>query len=139
MCGSLFLLVALLLFLSLSTLLADTNEASLRTGLSELDVCIIVTLVLANRTLFEIDHVLDGQGIGGGLDDVLAGLGGFDIFCRSVTILRLAVAAREEDETLLVFLEALHVGLEALLREILAAGVDGDTDGACELAGNASS
>ena len=36
-------------------------------------------------------------------------------------------------------LEALYIGLEALLRQVLAARVDRDADGASELAGNAGS
>lgn len=44
--------------------------------------------------------------------------------------------AGEEDEALLVGLQALNVGLEGLLGEVLATGVDGDTDGARKLAGD---
>ena len=73
------------------------------------------------------------------MDEVVSALGGLDVLGGGVTLLGLAVAAGEEDEALPVLLEALDVGLEALLGEVLAARVDGDTDGAGELAGNASS
>jgi hypothetical protein len=72
------------------------------------------------------------------LDEVVGALGGLDVLGGSVTLLGLAVAAGEEDEALAVLLEALDVGLEALLGKVLAARVDGDTDGASELAGDTS-
>lgn len=137
--GSLFLLGTLLVGLVLGPLLTDTHETSLGAGVTQLPVRILLALVVSNFALLESDEVLDGKDINGGLDGVLALLGGLDILSRSITVLRLAIAAREEDEALLVFLEALHVGFEALLREVLAAGIDGDTNGGCELTGNASS
>ena len=70
------------------------------------------------------------------MDEVVSALGSLDVLGGGVTLLGLAVAAGEEDEALPVFLEALDVGLEALLGEVLAAGVDRDTDGASELAGD---
>jgi hypothetical protein len=135
--SSLFLLVLLLLGLGSSTGSALADKASLRAGVTELPVGVLLALVVANSTLLEDGGVLDGQDVGA--DDVLARLGGLDILSGGVTLLGLAVAAGEEDEALAVLLEALDVGLEGLLREVLAARVDGDTDGAGELAGNASS
>jgi hypothetical protein len=95
-------------------------------------------LVVGDGALLESNGVVDGQDTGGGGDDVLALLGSLDVLGGSVTALGLAVAAGEEDEALLVLLEALDVGLEALLGKVLAAGIDGNADGARELAGNAS-
>jgi hypothetical protein len=135
----LFLLVGLLLSLGLVALLPTADETGLGASVAELPVGVLAGLVVLEVTLLEHGHVGDGQDLAGGLDDVLALLGGLDILGGSVTTLRLAVAAREEDELLPVLLEALHVGLEALLGQVLAAGVDRDTDGACELAGNAGS
>jgi hypothetical protein len=73
------------------------------------------------------------------LDEVVSALGGLDVLGGGVTLLGLAVAAGEEDEALPVLLEALDVGLEALLGEVLTARVDRDTDGTGELAGDTGS
>ena len=64
-------------------------------------------------------------------------LGRFGILGGSLAGLRGLALAREEDEAALVGLQALDVGLEGLLGKVLAARVDGDTDGGRELAGNA--
>jgi hypothetical protein len=135
--SSLFLLVLLLLGLGSSASGALALVAGLRAGVTELPVDVLVALVVGDGALLESSDVLDGQDVGA--DNVLARLGGLDVLGGSVTLLGLAVAAGEEDEALAVLLEALDVGLEGLLREVLAARVDGDTDGAGELAGNASS
>lgn len=131
----LFLLSVSLLSLGLSTLLTGTLVAGLGTLFTEQTVCVLGGLVVLDGTLLEGDGVLDGENLLGGLDGV-ALLGGLDLLDGSVTLLGLAVAAGEENEALPVLLETLHVGLEALLGEVLAAGVDGDTDGASELAGD---
>ena len=136
--NSLFLLGVGLLGLSLRALLTDTDEAGLGAGVTELPVGVLGGLVVANGALLELDDVLDGQSSGGGLDKVVGALGGLDVLGGSVTRLGLAVAAGEEDKALAVLLEALDVGLEALLGEVLAARVDRDTDGAGELAGDTS-
>jgi hypothetical protein len=133
---SLFLLCVGLISLGLGALLADTDKAGLGASVTELPVGVLLTLVVANSTLLESDGVLDGQSGGSAGNDVLGGLGGLDVLGRCVTLLGLAVAAGEEDEALPVLLEALDVGLEALLGKVLAAGVDRDTDGAGELAGD---
>jgi hypothetical protein len=139
MSNPLFLLGRLLFSLGLSTLLTNTNKAGFGAGVTELPVGILGSLVVLDRTLLELNNILDGQDLAGGLDNVLALLGGLDVLDGSVTVLRLAAAAREEDELLPVLLETLHVGLETLLRDVLAAGVDRDTNGSRELAGDASS
>jgi len=64
-------------------------------------------------------------------------LGGLGVLGGSLAVLGRLALAREEDEAALVGLQALDVGLEGLLGEVLAARVDGDTDGGRELAGNA--
>jgi len=135
--GSLFLLGLRLVSLVLGALLADTDKASLGAAVAELAVCVLGGLIVAELALGDLGDVLDGQGDGGAGHDLLGVLGGLDVLGRGVTLLGLAVAAGEEDEALPVLLEALDVGLEALLGEVLAARVDRDTDGAGELAGNA--
>lgn len=137
--SSLFLLVSVRLSLVLGALLADTDKAGLGASIAELPECVLLALVVANGALLEGNDVLDGERGSGALDDVLGALGGLDVLSGSVTLLGLAVAAGEEDEALPVLLETLNVGLEALLGKVLAAGVDRDTDGTGELAGNASS
>jgi hypothetical protein len=134
--SSLFLLGVGLISLGLGALLTDTDEAGLGAGVTELAVCVLLTLVVADGALLESDDVLDGQSSGCAGNDVLSGLGRLDILSRGVTLLGLSVAAGEEDEALPVLLEALDVGLEALLGKVLAAGVDRDTDGTGKLAGD---
>lgn len=139
---NLFLLVVGLLSLRLGTLLTDTNKTSLRARVTELPVRILGSLVVANSAFLELDDGLGGEAGGEGTDGVLALLGGLDVLGGCVTALGLAVAyvnvsmhanvvgyvskltTREENEALLELLEALYVGLEALLGEVLAAGVD---------------
>lgn len=60
-----------------------------------------------------------------------------DILGRGLASLGLLRFPGEEDETLLVRLEALDVGLERLLGQVLAARVDRDPNSGCQLAGNA--
>jgi hypothetical protein len=135
--GSLFLLGVGLVSLVLGTLGADTDETGLGAGVAELAVGVLLGLVVGNVALLEGGDVLDGQD--GAADNVVTRLGGLDVLSGGVTLLGLAVAAGEQDQALPVLLETGNVGLEALLGEVLAAGVDRDTDGAGELAGNASS
>ena len=135
--GSLFLLGLGLVSLVLGTLGADTDETGLGAGVAELAVGVLLGLVVGDLALLEGGDVLDGQDVAA--DNLVGRLGGLDVLGGGVTLLGLAVAAGEQDEALPVLLEAGDVGLEALLGEVLAAGVDRDTDGAGELAGNASS
>jgi hypothetical protein len=69
---------------------------------------------------------------------LLCGLGGL-LVLGGIGLLRLVGLAREDDETGLVLLQALNVGGKALLREVLAAGIDRDTDGAGIVLGDAGS
>ena len=77
----------------------------------------------------------DGQGdarLGG---DLLGGA----VLLGAVAGLGLVALAGEDDQAGLVGLEALDVGGEGLLGQVLAAAIDGDTDGGGILTGNASS
>jgi hypothetical protein len=84
----------------------------------------------------------NGNGVGnwerslGALDVV--GLDGGDVGSGRVTLLGLASLSWEEDEAGAVSLETGNVQGEGLDGEVLAAGIDGDTDGWCKLAWDAS-
>ena len=134
----LFLLSFGLISLDLGTLGASTGVALLGAGVTELPVGVLGCLNAADGDLLNDGLVDNGEDLGGSLDGVST-LGGLDVLSGSITALGLAVTAGEEDETLPVLLETLDVGLEALLGDVLAAGIDGDTNGGCELAGNTSS
>ena len=71
-----------------------------------------------------------GSDVGDPLDLGDVGLG--------VTLLGGVGSAGEEDEAILVGLEAGDVGGKGLLGEVLATGVDGNADGGSEGAGDAS-
>lgn len=76
-----------------------------------------------------------GNGEGGGDEsDLLNGAGG----SLGVTLLGGVGSAGEDNQALLVGLEALDVDGERLLGEVLAAGVDGDADGGSVVTGDAS-
>jgi hypothetical protein len=70
------------------------------------------------------------------VEDVVAVADGLDLLGAGLALLGGLGVAGEEDEALLVGLQALNVGLEGLLAEVLATGVDRDTDGARKLAGD---
>lgn len=77
----------------------------------------------------------DGEG-GGGVGD---GAGdGLELVLGGVALLGLVALLGEEDQALLVGLEALDVCGQGLLGDVLAASIDGDTDGGGVLAGDAS-
>ena len=61
-------------------------------------------------------------------------LGSLDLLSASVTLLGCLGLAWEQNEAGSEGLEALDVGLEGLLGKVLAARVDGDTDGWRKLA-----
>lgn len=123
----------------LGTLLTDTNKASVRASDTESAESVLGGGVGGDGALGEADVLDDGEGSGNVLD-VLAGLDGLDLLSGGVTLLgRLgASAAGEDNEALPVLLETLDVGLQRLLGEVLAAGVDRDTDGGRKLAGDTS-
>lgn len=79
-----------------------------------------------------VDDGEGGGGVGGG-----AG-GGLELLLGGVALLGLVALLGEQDQALLVGLEALDVGGQGLLGDVLAAGVDGDADGGGVLAGDAS-
>lgn len=102
-----------------------------------------VTLDLSDSLL--VEGVLDGEGSadvsGVALGLALSGegsLGSVDLLSGRVELLELAALAGEEDETGLVVLKAVDVGDERLLGVVDTAVVNGDTDGAGELGGDAS-
>ena len=81
-----------------------------------------------------------GNGNGGSVGECGLGalgvllLGGGDLLLGGVSGLGLASLSWEKDEAGAVSLEALDVQGEGFDGEVLAAGVNGDTDGACKLA-----
>jgi len=119
------------------TLLPDTNQAGVRPRLPE---GLVGATLDARRQLALGD--LGETGSNGLLDakeaaDVLCGLGGL-LVLGGIGLLGLVGLAGEDDEAGLVGLQALNVGSEALLREVLAAAIDGNTDGAGIVLGNTS-
>lgn len=123
---------------SLGALLADTDKTGLGARVAELAVSLLLGGVVGELALLDDDLVVDGKS-GVAELDVLALLGGLDLLGRGVTLLGGLGLAGEEDEALAVGLEALDVGLQGLLGEVLATGVDGDSDRGCKLAGDTSS
>ena len=63
---------------------------------------------------------------------------GLDLLGAGLALLGCLEVAGEEDEALLVGLQALNVDLEGLLGKVGATRVDRDTNGGCELAGDTS-
>lgn len=131
----LFLLGLLLLGLGLRALLALADEAGLGASVAELPVGVLGGGVLGELGLLDGDLVVDREGLVVEAD-VGALLDGLDLLSAGLTLLGGLGVAGEEDKTLLVGLQTLDVGLEGLLAQVLAAGVDGDTDGGRELAGD---
>lgn len=119
----LFLLGLLLLGLGLGALLALADKAGLRAGVTESAVGVLGGGVVGELAGLDGDLVVDGEGLVGELD-VLTLLGGLDLLSGGLTLLGGLGVAGEEDEALLVSLQALDVGLEGLLAQVLAAGVD---------------
>jgi hypothetical protein len=135
--NSLLLSVGSLLSLGLGALLAGTGETGLAADVTELAVGVLLTGVVGELALSDLGLVGDGEGGGGLLDEVL--LGRLDLLSRGVTLLGGLAVAGEQDNAAAVSLQALDVGGKRLLGEVLAAGVDRDTDGGCKLAGDTSS
>lgn len=127
----------LLLGLLLRALLPDAHQAGVGPRLPEQPVGAALDvggqLALGDLAEGRGHGLVDAKGRadrGGGLGRLLV-LGG-------VALLGLVGLAREDDEAALVLLEALDVDGERLLRQVLAAGVDGNADGAGVVLGNAS-
>jgi hypothetical protein len=131
----LLLLLGLLVGLGLGALLADTDKAGLGASVAELAVGVLGGGVLGDLLLGDNSLVVDGES-GVGEENVVAVADGLDLLGAGLALLGGLGVAREEDEALLVGLQALNVGLEGLLAEVLATGVDRDTDGARKLAGD---
>lgn len=135
----LFLLGSLLVLLGLGTLLALANKTCVGASDTESAVGVLGAWVVADLAVLDSDFVGDGESLVGELDlavvELVADLlGSIDLVLRGVTLLRRLDLAGEEDEALLVLLEAQDVGLERLLGQVLAAGVDSNTDGGRQLA-----
>ena len=141
----LFLLAGLFLLLGLLALLALADKTSIGASDTELAVCVLGGWVVGKLALLDGDLVGDWECLVGDLDLAVVEVARLADLAGSLDLLLLGVAllwslglAWEEDKTLLVGLEALNVGLEGLLGEVLAAWVDADTDGWGKLAGDAS-
>lgn len=125
-------LLVLLLSLGLSPLLALALVTRLRSLVAERSVSILGALgQAAGRNLGDggvdvvvVDNGESVSGLGGGLavDD------GLGVGLARITLLDLAGAAREDNETADVLLEALDVHCQRLLGQILATAVDADAD-----------
>jgi hypothetical protein len=131
----LLLLLGLLVGLGLGALLADTDKAGLGASVAELAVGVLGGGVLGDLLLGDNSLVVDGES-GVGEENVVAVADSLDLLGAGLALLGGLGVAGEEDKALLVGLQALNVGLEGLLGEVLATGVDGDTDGARKLAGD---
>lgn len=136
----LFLLFRLLVSLGLGTLLALADQAGLGASVAELAVGILGGWVVADLALLDDNLVVDWESLVGVLDATLVAdlLAGLDLLLRGIAGLWRLGLAWEQDQALLVDLQTLDIGLEGLLGEVLAAWVDGDTDGWRQLAWNAS-
>lgn len=125
-------LLVLLLSLSLSPLLALALVTRLGSLVAERPVSILGALgQAAGRNLGDggvdvvvVDNGESVSGLGGGLA-VEDGLG---VGLARITLLDLAGAAREDNETADVLLKALDVHCQRLLGQVLATAVDADAD-----------
>jgi len=118
-------------------LLPDTHQAGVRPRLPEGLVGTALD-VLGQVALGDLAEAGGHGGHAEGGADVLCGLGRL-LVLGGIGLLGLVGLAGENDEAGLVLLQALDVGGEALLREVLAAGIDRDTDGASIVLGDAGS
>lgn len=118
------------------TLLTGTLVPRVASGNAQLRVSTTLNRFghLALLDLLEGD-VGGGNGEGGGDGGDLAQLGDVGL---GVTLLGGVGLAGQQDQALLVGLETSDVGGEALLAEVLAAVINGDTDGGSQGSGNAS-
>jgi len=135
----LFLRVGGLLLLLLHPLRPLAHQASLAPRIAQLPVGSLLGREVGNLALLNGDLVADREVLVVLLDLALVASlpGGLHLLGRSLTGLGGLGLAGEEDEASLVGLQALDVGLERLLGQVLAAGVDGDTDGGRQLAWDA--
>lgn len=129
-----------LLLLGLRPLFALASQTGVAASDTELPDGSLLAWVVGNLALLDLDFVADGEEVVA-LDDLalvaaLAGL--LHLLGRGLASLRRLGLAREEHQALLVLLQALDVGLERLLAQVLATRVDGDTDGRRQLAGDTS-
>lgn len=134
----LFLSRRLLVSLILCSLLPCAPVSGLTPCVSELPVCAAFNglgqIALANLLDGGVD-VDDGQTL---LEAGHSLLGTSNLLLGRVTLLLLSGLAGEEDQAGTVLLEAGNVGGERFVGEVLAAGVNSDTDRGRKLAGDAS-
>ena len=122
--------------LVLHTLLPDTHQAGVGPRLAEGLVGAALD-VLGERALGDLAEAgSDGLRDAERGAEALCGLAGL-LVLGGVGLLGLVGLAREHDKAGLVLLQALDVGGEALLGEVLAAGIDRDADGGSIELGNA--
>lgn len=136
--GRLFLLVGLGLGGLLGALLAGTLVALVGTLVAQLAVG---TTLDGGGEVGLLDGLDGGVGVDDGEGGGVVGNGvgdGLELVLGGVALLGLVALLGEEDQALLVGLEALDVGGQGLLGDVLAASIDGDTDGRGVLAGDAS-
>lgn len=135
----LFLASSSLLLLSLRPLLPLADQARLTPRLTQLPVRRLLAREVADLALLHGDLVVDGEELVGPVDVAVVAdlLGRLHLLDGGLALLDRLGLAGEDDEAGAVGLEALHVGFEGFFGEVLAAGVDGDADGGCQLAGDA--
>lgn len=118
------------------TLLPDTHQAGVGPRLAEGLVGAALD-VLGERALGDLAEAgSDGLRDAERAADALCGLAGL-LVLGGVGLLGLVGLAGENDKAGLILLQALDVGGEALLGEVLAAGIDRDADGGSVELGNA--
>jgi len=135
-----------LLSLGLSPLLPDPDQTSLASGLAQPPVSSLLTLwhfvTLDLTDSFLAADVLDGQdsvevsSVTLGLAGREGSLGSINLLSGRVELLELAALAGEQNQASLVFLETGNVGGERLLGVVDATGINSNTDGWGELAGD---
>lgn len=122
----------------LCSLLTLSGQSSLTSGIPQLSVCTSLNWFWHISLLDLWETTLNS----GNWESVLNTAAGFlerwELLFGGITLLRLAEFAWEEDKAGTEGVETVDVGLEGLDWEVLAAGVNGDTDSRSELAGNSS-
>lgn len=121
-----------------STLSPHTSILLVSSRRPQLNVSLLLGWVVLDVALLDLDDIDDWQKCAGLAEHVLARPGSLDLVGGCITLLLLASLAREENEALLVLLEALDVGLQRLFRDVLATRIDADADGGSQFAWDAS-
>jgi hypothetical protein len=130
----LFLLGGFLVVFGLCSLLPDAHQSGIRPGLPQDLVSIRSTLDILDLDLLDRRNILDLESLGQSSNETLALLCLLDVGRFGVQLCVLALATREENKALLVLLKTSNVDLDGLFANVLAAGIDRDTDGGRQLA-----